>query len=127
MYHCFSIYIPELNRFCLFWINSSEACAQSSRRPGSHPVAFYHTEFICQFWFSRVCTCGCLFFFFFPQILQYQENCAAAKSLFSSFCLSPECLQTELLPYLAKLANPMRNEGKISVTLGFRLPLPPRY
>ncbi|XP_021237108.1 cell cycle checkpoint protein RAD17 isoform X2 [Numida meleagris] len=41
---------------------------------------------------------------------KYQENCVAAKSLFSSFCLPPECLQTELLPYLAKLANPMRNE-----------------
>ncbi|XP_049651143.1 cell cycle checkpoint protein RAD17 isoform X5 [Accipiter gentilis] len=42
---------------------------------------------------------------------KYQENCLAAKSLFSSFCLPPECLQTELLPYLAKLANPMRNQG----------------
>ncbi|XP_030367356.1 cell cycle checkpoint protein RAD17 isoform X5 [Strigops habroptila] len=42
---------------------------------------------------------------------KYQENCLAAKSLFSSFCLPPECLQTELLPYLAMLANPMRNQG----------------
>ncbi|NWZ18157.1 RAD17 protein, partial [Agelaius phoeniceus] len=42
---------------------------------------------------------------------KYQENCIAAKSLFSSFCLPPECLQTELLPYLAVLANPMRNQG----------------
>ncbi|KFQ51083.1 Cell cycle checkpoint protein RAD17, partial [Nestor notabilis] len=47
---------------------------------------------------------------------KYQENCLAAKSLFSSFCLPPECLQTELLPYLAMLANPMRNQGKLSVT-----------
>ncbi|NWR23004.1 RAD17 protein, partial [Emberiza fucata] len=44
---------------------------------------------------------------------KYQENCIAAKSLFSSFCLPPECLQTELLPYLAMLANPMRNQGKM--------------
>ncbi|KAM9507517.1 cell cycle checkpoint protein RAD17 isoform 4-T4 [Guaruba guarouba] len=42
---------------------------------------------------------------------KYQENCLAAKSLFSSFCLPPECLQTELLPYLAMLSNPMRNQG----------------
>ncbi|XP_042643852.1 cell cycle checkpoint protein RAD17 isoform X3 [Tyto alba] len=41
---------------------------------------------------------------------KYQENCLAAKSLFSSFCLPPKCLQTELLPYLAMLANPMRNQ-----------------
>ncbi|XP_015136086.2 cell cycle checkpoint protein RAD17 isoform X1 [Gallus gallus] len=55
---------------------------------------------------------------------KYQENCAAAKSLFSSFCLSPECLQTELLPYLAKLANPMRNEAQIAFIQDIgRLPL----
>ncbi|NXI59619.1 RAD17 protein, partial [Chloroceryle aenea] len=48
---------------------------------------------------------------------KYQENCLAAKSLFSSFCLPPECLQTELLPYLAMLANPMRNQGKMCITL----------
>ncbi|XP_015705274.1 cell cycle checkpoint protein RAD17 isoform X2 [Coturnix japonica] len=55
---------------------------------------------------------------------KYQENCAAAKSLFSSFCLSPECLQTELLPYLAKLANPMRNEAQIAFIQDVgRLPL----
>ncbi|NXA04532.1 RAD17 protein, partial [Sapayoa aenigma] len=45
---------------------------------------------------------------------KYQENCLAAKSLFSSFCLPPECLQTELLPYLAMLANPMRNQAQIA-------------
>lgn len=36
----------------------------------------------------------------------------AAQSLFRSFCLTPVSLQTELLPYLAKLTNPMRNQGK---------------
>lgn len=36
----------------------------------------------------------------------------AAQSLFRSFCLTPLSLQTELLPYLAKLTNPMRNQGK---------------
>ncbi|XP_019387838.1 PREDICTED: cell cycle checkpoint protein RAD17 isoform X1 [Crocodylus porosus] len=45
---------------------------------------------------------------------KYQENCLAAKSLFSSFCLPPLCLQTELLPYLAMLTNPMRNQGQIA-------------
>ncbi|XP_054253698.1 cell cycle checkpoint protein RAD17 [Indicator indicator] len=55
---------------------------------------------------------------------KYQENCLAAKSLFSSFCLPPECLQTELLPYLALLANPMRNQAQISFIQDVgRLPL----
>ncbi|XP_070599206.1 LOW QUALITY PROTEIN: cell cycle checkpoint protein RAD17 [Erythrolamprus reginae] len=45
---------------------------------------------------------------------KYQENCIAAKSLFSSFCLSPLCLQTELIPYLTMLANPMRNQAQIT-------------
>ncbi|XP_049651139.1 cell cycle checkpoint protein RAD17 isoform X2 [Accipiter gentilis] len=55
---------------------------------------------------------------------KYQENCLAAKSLFSSFCLPPECLQTELLPYLAKLANPMRNQAQIAFIQDVgRLPL----
>ncbi|NWS49268.1 RAD17 protein, partial [Probosciger aterrimus] len=55
---------------------------------------------------------------------KYQENCLAAKSLFSSFCLSPECLQTELLPYLAMLANPMRNQAQIAFIQDVgRLPL----
>uniref|UniRef100_A0A3Q4MIB4 RAD17 checkpoint clamp loader component n=1 Tax=Neolamprologus brichardi TaxID=32507 RepID=A0A3Q4MIB4_NEOBR len=40
------------------------------------------------------------------------ENCVAAQSLFRSFCLTPVSLQTELLPYLAKLTSPMRNQGK---------------
>ncbi|KAJ7428584.1 RAD17 checkpoint clamp loader component [Pitangus sulphuratus] len=54
----------------------------------------------------------------------YQENCLAAKSLFSSFCLPPECLQTELLPYLAMLANPMRNQAQIAFIQDVgRLPL----
>ncbi|NXY10566.1 RAD17 protein, partial [Pteruthius melanotis] len=55
---------------------------------------------------------------------KYQENCLAAKSLLSSFCLPPECLQTELLPYLAMLANPMRNQAQIAFIQDVgRLPL----
>ncbi|NWR95105.1 RAD17 protein, partial [Furnarius figulus] len=55
---------------------------------------------------------------------KYHENCLAAKSLFSSFCLPPECLQTELLPYLAMLANPMRNQAQIAFIQDVgRLPL----
>ncbi|NWU95130.1 RAD17 protein, partial [Upupa epops] len=55
---------------------------------------------------------------------KYQENCRAAKSLFSSFCLPPECLQTELLPYLAMLTNPMRNQAQIAFIQDVgRLPL----
>ncbi|KAM8984322.1 cell cycle checkpoint protein RAD17 isoform 3-T3 [Ara ararauna] len=55
---------------------------------------------------------------------KYQENCLAAKSLFSSFCLPPECLQTELLPYLAMLSNPMRNQAQIAFIQDVgRLPL----
>ncbi|XP_006004443.1 cell cycle checkpoint protein RAD17 isoform X2 [Latimeria chalumnae] len=53
-----------------------------------------------------------------PQWLQihkkYRENCLAARSLFSSFCLAPLCLQTQLLPYLALLTNPMQNQAQIS-------------
>ncbi|XP_039176676.1 LOW QUALITY PROTEIN: cell cycle checkpoint protein RAD17 [Crotalus tigris] len=45
---------------------------------------------------------------------KYQENCYAAKSLFSSFCLAPLCLQTELIPYLTMLTNPMRNQAQIT-------------
>ncbi|KAM3611530.1 uncharacterized protein V6R79_020092 [Siganus canaliculatus] len=44
----------------------------------------------------------------------YQENSSAAQSLFRSFCLPPVSLQTELLPYLAKLTNPMRNQAQIT-------------
>ncbi|NXI70731.1 RAD17 protein, partial [Anseranas semipalmata] len=59
---------------------------------------------------------------------KYQENCLAAKSLFSSFCLPPECLQTELLPYLAMLANPMRNQAQIAFIQDVgRLPLKRRF
>ncbi|XP_064792719.1 cell cycle checkpoint protein RAD17 isoform X2 [Oncorhynchus masou masou] len=42
---------------------------------------------------------------------KYRENCQAAQSLFISFCLTPVSLQTELLPYLAQLSNPLRNPG----------------
>lgn len=45
---------------------------------------------------------------------KHQENCLAAQSLFSSFCLTPVILQTELLPYLVKLSNPMRNPAQIT-------------
>lgn len=43
--------------------------------------------------------------------LKYRENYLAAQSLFVSFCLTPISLVTELVPYLAKLSNPMRNQG----------------
>ncbi|KAM8885507.1 cell cycle checkpoint protein RAD17 isoform 2-T2 [Spinachia spinachia] len=45
---------------------------------------------------------------------KHRENCLAAQSLFRSFCLTPVSLQTELLPYLAKLTNPMRNHAQIA-------------
>ncbi|KAM7416960.1 hypothetical protein PAMA_018845 [Pampus argenteus] len=45
---------------------------------------------------------------------KYRENCLAAQCLFRSFCLIPVSLQTELLPYLAKLTNPMRNQAQIA-------------
>ncbi|XP_019959566.2 cell cycle checkpoint protein RAD17 [Paralichthys olivaceus] len=45
---------------------------------------------------------------------KHRENCLAAHSLFRSFCLTPVSLQTELLPYLAKLTSPMRNQAQIA-------------
>ncbi|KAK6305980.1 hypothetical protein J4Q44_G00229050 [Coregonus suidteri] len=45
---------------------------------------------------------------------KYRENCQAAQSLFVSFCLTPVSLQTELLPYLAQLSNPLRNPAQIA-------------
>ncbi|CAJ1068658.1 cell cycle checkpoint protein RAD17 isoform X1 [Xyrichtys novacula] len=45
---------------------------------------------------------------------KHRENSMAAQSLFRSFCLSPVSLQTHLLPYLAKLTNPMRNQAQIA-------------
>ncbi|KAM4746123.1 cell cycle checkpoint protein RAD17 isoform 2-T2 [Anableps anableps] len=39
-----------------------------------------------------------------------QDNCLAAQSLFKSFCLTPVVLQTQLLPFLAKLCNPTRSQ-----------------
>ncbi|XP_007897969.1 cell cycle checkpoint protein RAD17 isoform X1 [Callorhinchus milii] len=45
---------------------------------------------------------------------KYHENCNAAKGFFSNFCLAPICLQTQLLPYLALLTNPMRNQAQIN-------------
>ncbi|XP_041094175.1 cell cycle checkpoint protein RAD17 isoform X1 [Polyodon spathula] len=55
---------------------------------------------------------------------KYQENCLVAKSLFISFCMPPACLQTQLLPYLALLTNPMRNQAQIAFIQDVgRLPL----
>uniref|UniRef100_A0A3Q4AZN5 AAA+ ATPase domain-containing protein n=1 Tax=Mola mola TaxID=94237 RepID=A0A3Q4AZN5_MOLML len=48
-------------------------------------------------------------------LVNKNENCLAAQSLFRSFCMMPVSLQTELLPYLAKLTNPMRNHGNIHI------------
>ncbi|XP_026167411.1 cell cycle checkpoint protein RAD17 isoform X2 [Mastacembelus armatus] len=45
---------------------------------------------------------------------KHRENCLAAQSLFRNFCLTPVSLQTELLPYLAKLTSPMRNQAQIT-------------
>ncbi|KAM4709532.1 cell cycle checkpoint protein RAD17 isoform 2-T2 [Discoglossus pictus] len=55
---------------------------------------------------------------------KHQENCLAARSLFSNFCSSPLCLQTQVLPYLAMLTNPMRNQAQIAFIQDVgRLPL----
>ncbi|XP_049720953.1 cell cycle checkpoint protein RAD17 isoform X2 [Elephas maximus indicus] len=55
---------------------------------------------------------------------KYRENCLAAKALFSDFCLPSLCLQTQLLPYLALLTIPMRNQAQISFIQDIgRLPL----
>uniref|UniRef100_A0AAQ5YXJ4 AAA+ ATPase domain-containing protein n=1 Tax=Amphiprion ocellaris TaxID=80972 RepID=A0AAQ5YXJ4_AMPOC len=45
---------------------------------------------------------------------KHRENCLTAQFLFRSFCLTPISLQTELLPYLAKLTNPMSNQAQIT-------------
>uniref|UniRef100_A0A673GQQ4 Cell cycle checkpoint protein RAD17-like n=1 Tax=Sinocyclocheilus rhinocerous TaxID=307959 RepID=A0A673GQQ4_9TELE len=44
----------------------------------------------------------------------YRENYLTAQSLFLNFCLTPVSLLTELVPYLAKLTNPMRNKAQIA-------------
>lgn len=55
---------------------------------------------------------------------KYLENCLAVKALFSDFCLSALCLQTQLLPYLTLLIIPMRNQAQISFIQDIgRLPL----
>lgn len=46
---------------------------------------------------------------------KYRGNCLAAQALFRNYCLTPVGLQTELLPYLAKLSNPMRNQAQIDL------------
>ncbi|XP_063752856.1 cell cycle checkpoint protein RAD17 isoform X2 [Eleginops maclovinus] len=48
---------------------------------------------------------------------KHRENGLAAQSLFRSFCLTPLSLQTELLPYLAKLTNPLRNQDVLCASL----------
>ncbi|KAM9743160.1 cell cycle checkpoint protein RAD17 isoform 1-T1 [Menidia menidia] len=45
---------------------------------------------------------------------QHRDNCLAARSLFADFCLTPLSLQTQLVPYLAKLVNPLRSQAQIS-------------
>lgn len=55
---------------------------------------------------------------------KYQENSVAARELFSTFCSSPLCLQTQVIPYLAKLTNPLRNPAQIAFIQDVgRLPL----
>lgn len=55
---------------------------------------------------------------------KYRENALAARELFSSFCSSPMCLQTQVVPYLAKLSNPLRNQAQIAFIQDVgRLPL----
>ncbi|XP_053557429.1 cell cycle checkpoint protein RAD17 isoform X2 [Bombina bombina] len=49
---------------------------------------------------------------------KYQENCLAARSLFLNSCSSPLCLQTQVLPYLAMLTNPLRNQDCIYTGCG---------
>ncbi|XP_037536705.1 cell cycle checkpoint protein RAD17 [Nematolebias whitei] len=45
---------------------------------------------------------------------KHRDNCQAAQSLFRSFCLTPVTLQIQLLPFLAKLSNPLRNQEQIT-------------
>ncbi|XP_077144310.1 cell cycle checkpoint protein RAD17 [Ranitomeya variabilis] len=59
---------------------------------------------------------------------KYRENTLAARELFSSFCSSPMCLQTQVVPYLAKLSNPLRNQAQIAFIQDVgRLPLKTRF
>uniref|UniRef100_A0A3P9P310 RAD17 checkpoint clamp loader component n=1 Tax=Poecilia reticulata TaxID=8081 RepID=A0A3P9P310_POERE len=44
-----------------------------------------------------------------------QDNCVAVQTLFRSFCLTPAGLQTQLLPFLAKLCNPTRSQAQMAV------------
>ncbi|XP_054880886.1 cell cycle checkpoint protein RAD17-like isoform X3 [Poeciliopsis prolifica] len=46
---------------------------------------------------------------------KHQDNCLAVQSLFRSFCLTPVGLQTQLLPFLAKLCNPTRSQAQIAL------------
>ncbi|XP_037834413.1 cell cycle checkpoint protein RAD17 isoform X2 [Kryptolebias marmoratus] len=49
---------------------------------------------------------------------KHRDNCQAAQCLFRSFCLTPVSLQIQLLPYLAKLSNPLRNQDNVSPGCG---------
>lgn len=49
----------------------------------------------------------------------FRENYQTAQSLFLSFCLTPVSLLTEMVPYLAKLTNPMRNQAQIAFIQNF--------
>ncbi|XP_061744490.1 cell cycle checkpoint protein RAD17-like [Nerophis ophidion] len=40
----------------------------------------------------------------------HREKCLLAQCLFSSMCVTPVSLHTHLLPYLAKLTNPLRSQ-----------------
>nr|XP_055055099.1 cell cycle checkpoint protein RAD17 [Misgurnus anguillicaudatus] len=44
----------------------------------------------------------------------YRENYQTAQSLFVNFCLTPVSLLSDMVPYLAKLTNPMRNQAQIA-------------
>ncbi|XP_061585648.1 cell cycle checkpoint protein RAD17 [Cololabis saira] len=45
---------------------------------------------------------------------KHQENRLTAQFLFRSFCATADVLNTQLLPYLAKLSSPMRNPAQIT-------------
>ncbi|XP_061880146.1 cell cycle checkpoint protein RAD17 [Entelurus aequoreus] len=43
----------------------------------------------------------------------HREKCLLAQCLFRSMCVTPVSLHTHLLPYLAKLTNPLRSQAQI--------------
>uniref|UniRef100_A0A8C6T4J3 RAD17 checkpoint clamp loader component n=1 Tax=Neogobius melanostomus TaxID=47308 RepID=A0A8C6T4J3_9GOBI len=50
-----------------------------------------------------------------PHWLHVHKKVLPHTSLFRNYCLTPVGLQTELLPYLAKLCTPMRNQAQIDL------------